>query len=512
MVGSNIIKKVSTAANFAKQQIDDTVKKASDIVDEIKTEAITNDLATRTQNNFSGRNPEDILTDSRLSSTLDAVKKGTSEAETKIKSLAGSSSEALSQPVSFLTKLVKEVMGNAATPMDMLGGLDSPIKGMDLSSLDSLAQRAGLSEAIASGSDLKSALESIAKSVENKISEGTKILADLTESEGLFGSASNIIKNLSSSGLNDAITTAEELLAPVNKINDSINDLLKSGSGLLNEAIGKLPDSISSKIKTTTDSILDDIVEGNKDRMSVASQMISSVMDSKLDLDYVSDVGKLNDLGSSYNTYPKYTDSLGNYVPGISSNDKLTSTQVSKFFGIARDFICNGIKFPDIDLYASKKDLYDLLLMYSGMFGLSDLLNQLLDCADNYHDYRSDRVVREIIRPHAIAQGDPYLYDTIDHFPEIKVTNKEDLLYLNSNMVLKEEDGTGKVIKNKYNQLLQDNNTNVREIVAGERYSGIDSINTTNVVVMSNSNTKVIDEGIGKDTRLLSTQLFARYS
>lgn len=333
-----------------------------------------------------------------LTSNLGAIANGPKEVLSQIESLAADSAEALSSPVSFITRATNDVLQGTGMEQ-VLGKTQDWLKDMDGDLLGKIGSATGLGN-ILSTDGLK-----------NAISKATNELAKgFGGVDGLFGDVKSVLNNAGdylgsfATGIADTIDSVAGSILPtgilkgVHNITDDIRDLVPDKMGdwlasksekFLDKAISKATDTVSKNIahaisKVTgvgiSDTILTDIMKGlysNGNR-----GMNGAVMSDGTTL------------------YPK----AGN-----------NSTQViDKLYEAARGICSNVQPLGYID-YDRNKDTFDLLATLAAKLGLTDLLEQLRQCANAnnlYFDSRTIQSLASTIRDIAM-DGNPFSFGTV---------------------------------------------------------------------------------------------------
>lgn len=433
------------------------------------------DSLTKTASAFT-KDASAVLKDSKMGSIADIVAKGSSESLSKIQSLAGDSSAALAQPVSFVTKSIKETIGVASTPSDIAGIVDLSNLSISTDMLSTLSARTGI-ENLNSGGSISSALKSMAGSI-----------------SGNMSSAMSAFQGLNVSSMFSSVTSGVSGMA--SKLTSSVASFSKNA---LSGALGMLPTSVTSFFNNSTTDLTSQLTDS------------ASFLSSKLPfMDGITD--KLFDLNSLLPTglnYPSRSDANGNAIPGMSPNSNVSNNDIDGLYSLARS-LCSGVGFSGLFNYRNNKDLYDMLLLLAGTLGLNALLNQLLNC-NNYFDQRSSMVLKKKVKDASVYNGDPYTYDTVATTlsPVDMVDALSDLRFLNANMSLA-EDKAGKIAA--YDSAAHRLSVDKSKLVSGKTYGIRSALNMQNVVTMSNKNTTVIDSIIPKDVREIGTVLFRAFN
>lgn len=460
--------------NKIKASVEQATSQAANLASTSNVSGIADSL-TKTASTFT-KDAATLLKDSKMSSITDVLAKGSSESLSKIQSLAGDSSAALAQPVSFVTKTIKETMGVASTPSDIAGIVDLSNLSMPKDMLNTLSARTGI-ENLNSGGSITSALKSMSNSISSNISGAMSGLQGFNPT-GLFSNLTSSVSGIAS------------------KLTSTVSDFSKNA---LSGALNMLPTSVTSFFNNNTLDLTSQLTD-SASFLSSKLPFIGGITDKLLDLNSLLPTG-LN--------YPSRSDTNGNAIPGISPTSNISNTDIDSLYDLARS-ICNNVGFSGLFNYGNKKDLYDMLLLLAGTLGLSSLLNQLLNC-NTYFDNRSNAVLKNKVKGSAVYNGDPYTYNTVATTlsPTDMVDALFDLRYLNANMDLS-NDKEGKVAM--YNNTANVLGIDKTKLVSGNTYGNRNSLNMQNVVTMSNRNTTIIDSIIPKDTREIGTVLFKAFN
>lgn len=460
--------------NKIKSSVESATSQASSLASTSNVSGIADSL-TKTASAFT-KDAASVLKDSKMGSIADIVAKGSSESLSKVQSLAGDSSAALAQPVSFITKSIKETIGVASTPTDIAGVVDLSNLSMPTDMLNTLSARTGI-ENLTSGGSISSALKSMSGSISSNISGAMSAFQGL-DVGSMFSSVTSNISGMAS------------------KLTSTVSSFSKNA---LSGALSMLPTSVTSFF--------------NNDSLNLTDQLSDSAsfLSGKLPfMDGITD--KLLDLNSLLPTglnYPKRSDANGNAIPGISPSSNVSNNDVDSLYDLARS-LCGNVGFSGLFNYGNNKDLYDMLLLLAGSLGLNSLLSQLLNC-NSYFDNRSSLVLKNKVKDASVYNGDPYTYNTVANTisPTDMVDALSDLRFLNANMDLS-EDKTGKVAA--YNNAAATLKVDKTKLVSGKTYGTRSALNMQNVVTMSKKNTDIVDSIIPKDVREIGTVLFTAFN
>ena len=322
--------------------------------------------------------------------------KGEQETNSKIKSLASDSAEAISKPVAYVTKSVDDVVTGAST-LSQGNGVKDGINSMSETAKNNLSK--------ATGTDINSdsALTSAIKSVTNGFSSAVKGGSDAIKSmkEKIVSPTVSTIKDSVSSftdGIKETIGSIGDTL-DIGGTASALKDLNKT---VLDTLPSPVADMISSKEDDFINKTVNDVTQGKMDQISNILSALNGVK---------SDDVLNSTLGVLSNKYPNITDSEGRDVTKLTGNQSMDV--VERLFSAAQG-ICNIKSLNDTYLnYSDNKTLYDTLLDLAGQYGITQLIDDLSQCGKNssahYFDQQSIDTLRNVCKT-ATENGDPFTY------------------------------------------------------------------------------------------------------
>ena len=421
--------------------------------------------------------------------------KGEQETNSKIKSLASDSAEAISKPVAYVTKSVDDVVTGAST-LSQGNGVKDGISSMSETAKNNLSK--------ATGTDINSdsALTSAIKSVTNGFSSAVKGGSDAIKSmkEKIVSPTVSTIKDSVSSftdGIKETIGSIGDTL-DIGGTASALKDLNKT---VLDTLPSPVADMISSKEDDFINKTVNDVTQGKMDQISNILSALNGVK---------SDDVLNSTLGVLSNKYPNITDSEGLDVTKLTGNQSMDV--VERLFSAAQG-ICNIKSLNDTYLnYSDNKTLYDALLDLAGQYGITQLIDDLSQCGKNssahYFDQQSIDTLRNVCKT-ATENGDPFTYRSAQNAAGKSNinTDAEDLIKLNANMVDDGYDNT-----EAYNEILEDAGTSVQQLITANTVGDNTILDSTKVTVMCASNNSIIDNAISTDNRTLIQQSRVLYN
>ena len=421
--------------------------------------------------------------------------KGEQETNSKIKSLASDSAEAISKPVAYVTKSVDDVVTGAST-LSQGNGVKDGISSMSETAKNNLSK--------ATGTDINSdsALTSAIKSVTNGFSSAVKGGSDAINSmkEKVVSPTVSTIKDSVSSftdGIKETVGSVGDTL-DIGGTASALKDLNKT---VLDTLPSPVADMISSKEDDFINKTVDSVTQGKMDQISNILSALNGVK---------SDDVLNSTLGVLSNKYPNITDSEGLDVTKLTGNQSMDV--VERLFSAAQG-ICNIKSLNDTYLnYSDNKTLYDALLDLAGQYGITQLIDDLSQCGKNssahYFDQQSIDTLRNVCKT-ATENGDPFTYRSAQNAAGKSNinTDAEDLIKLNANMVDDGYDNT-----NAYNEILKDAGTSVQQLITANKVGDNTILDSTKVTVMCASNNSIVDNAISTDNRTLIQQSRVLYN
>ena len=408
---------------------------------------------------------------------------GIKETDSKMKTFSSDSSEAMSQPISFVTKPISDVIGGTSTTAsgkkktDMLSGMDS----FDISKLSS-----GAGFDIISSSDVTRAVQQVTNTISSHF--GT--------SSGFSRSSSSNSRGGSGSLLSSITKTLGSFTG-----GGQISSVLQSGVDMASRAYNALPASLKQQIGGNSSSTL----------MKAASALLTDRSSS-----YGNILGKLGNTSYSPSLQNRTVNLGGSYrYDGLTSEDGMplqgygneSSADINGLYAAATS-ICPGVSRANYVNYRQNKDLFDILMQLAAELGLSDLMRQMNKCSNGgtYFDRRTTTMLQR--SSYGVAyNGDVGMYDTLTDIlgPQNMPRSKSNLRILNANMNGSRANTTA------YNRTLQRYGYDTEDLIQDEYY-GRPVYSGRNTTLMSSSNTNVLDAAIGAGVRTLITGAFSAYS
>lgn len=421
--------------------------------------------------------------------------KGEQETNSKIKSLASDSAEAISKPVAYVTKSVDDVVTGAST-LSQGNGVKDGISSMSETAKNNLSK--------ATGTDINSdsALTSAIKSVTNGFSSAVKGGSDAINSmkEKVVSPTVSTIKDSVSSftdGIKETVGSVGDTL-DIGGTASALKDLNKT---VLDTLPSPVADMISSKEDDFINKTVDNVTQGKMDQISNILSALNGVK---------SDDVLNSTLGVLSNKYPNITDSEGLDVTKLAGNQSMDV--VERLFSAAQG-ICNIKSLNDTYLnYSDNKTLYDTLLDLAGQYGITQLIDDLSECGKNssahYFDQQSIDTLRNVCKT-ATENGDPFTYRSAQNAAGKSNinTDAEDLIKLNANMVDDGYDNT-----EAYNEILKDSGTSVKQLLTANKVGNNTILDSAKVTVMCASNNSIVDNAISTDNRTLIQQSRVLYN
>lgn len=421
--------------------------------------------------------------------------KGEQETNSKIKSLASDSAEAISKPVAYVTKSVDDVVTGAST-LSQGNGVKDGISSMSETAKNNLSK--------ATGTDINSdsALTSAIKSVTNGFSSAVKGGSDAINSmkEKIVSPTVSTVKD-SVSSFTDGIKETVGNIGDTLDIGGTASALKDLNKTVLDTLPAPVADMISSKEDDFINKTVNDVTQGKMDQISNILSALNGVK---------SDDVLNSTLGVLSNKYPNITDSEGLDVTKLTGNQSMDV--VERLFSAAQG-ICNIKSLNDTYLnYSDNKTLYDALLDLAGQYGITQLIDDLSQCGKNssahYFDQQSIDTLRNVCKT-ATENGDPFTYRSAQNAAGKSNinTDAEDLIKLNANMVDDGYDNT-----KAYNEILKDAGTSVQQLITANTVGDNTILDSTKVTVMCASNNSIVDNAISTDNRTLIQQSRVLYN
>ena len=430
-----------------------------------------------------------------LANRSQSQNKGEQETNSKIKSLASDSAEAISKPVAYVTKSVDDVVTGAST-LSQGNGVKDGISSMSETAKDNLSKATGTD--INSDSALTSAIKSVTNGFSSAVKGGSNAINSMKEK--IVSPTVSTIKD-SVSSFTDNIKETVGSIGDTLDIGGTASALKDLNKTVLDTLPSPVADFISSKEDDFINKTVDSVTQGKMDQISNILSALNGVS---------SDDVLNSTLGLLSNKYPNITDSEGLDVTKLAGNQSMDVVQ--RLFSAAQG-ICNINSLNDTYLnYSDNKTLYDTLLDLAGQYGVTQLIDDLSQCGKNssahYFDQQSIDTLRNVCKT-ATENGDPFTYRSAQNAAGKSNinTDAEDLIKLNANMVDDGYDNT-----KAYNEILKDAGTSVQQLITANTVGDNTILDSTKVTVMCASNNSVVDNAISTDNRTLIQQSRVLYN
>lgn len=421
--------------------------------------------------------------------------KGEQETNSKIKSLASDSAEAISKPVAYVTKSVDDVVTGAST-LSQGNGVKDGISSMSETAKNNLSKATGTD--INSDSALTSAIKSVTNGFSSAVKGGSNAINSMKEK--IVSPTVSTVKD-SVSSFTDGIKETVGGIGDTLDIGGTASALKDLNKTVLDTLPSPVADMISSKEDDFINKTVNDVTQGKMDQISNILSALNGVK---------SDDVLNSTLGVLSNKYPNITDSEGLDVTKLTGNQSMDV--VERLFSAAQG-ICNIKSLNDTYLnYSDNKTLYDALLDLAGQYGITQLIDDLSECGKNssahYFDQQSIDTLRNVCKT-ATENGDPFTYRSAQNAAGKSNinTDAEDLIKLNANMVDDGYDNT-----KAYNEILKDAGTSVQQLITANKVGDNTILDSTKVTVMCASNNSIVDNAISTDNRTLIQQSRVLYN
>lgn len=421
--------------------------------------------------------------------------KGEQETNSKVKSLASDSAEAISKPVAYVTKSVNDVVTGAST-LSQGNGVKNGINSMSATAKNNLSQATGTN--VNSDSALTSAIKSVTDSFSSAVKSGTSAINSMKEN--IISPTVSTIKESVSSFTNGIKSTIGDIgdALDISGTTEALKDLNKTVLDTLPDPVAKF---ISSKEDDFINKTVNKVTHGKMEQISNILSALNGVS---------SDDVVNSTLGLLSNKYPTITDSEGGDVTKLAGNQSMDITE--RLFSAAQG-ICNINSLnPTYLNYNDNKTLYDTLLDLAGQYGITKLIEDLSQCGKDssahYFDQQSIDTLRNVCKT-ATESGDAYTYRSAQKAAGKSNinTDAEDLIKLNANMV-----DAGYDNRNAYKEILKDSGTTVKQLITANKVGNNTILDSAKVTVMCASNNSVVDDAINSDNRTLIQQCRVLYS
>lgn len=454
---------------------------------------------------------------SPLGDIASTVAEGAKEVDSKLKSIASGSGEAIAQAVSFATKTVEDTIAGVDTSalgsdtVDMLSDLgDSAISNIEKATGAIIKESGDLSETI----------KSVSGEIAGAIRETPNVLNELKQSvtEPITSTVNDFVGSLTEglTGENGLVSTIGGALNDIenatNAITDVGNAVIQGGKEITDAVVDVLPSPASDWVSKKADSFI--------------SNAASNLLDSNLNIakhvmDKLSSVGNAEDIlnmtiGLGDNTkYPSVADEAGGDLTAVLGTG--SSNQINELYSVASD-LCGSITKTNHVNFQYNKSLYDVLLQLSTSMGMTDLVNQLKQCSaaieglsssssrapennNPYWDERSVAILQNATNEVA-HKGNVDMYRCIqENIGSSQMRNsEEEVKILVTNMNLKDNDGGRK--KEVYDQIISDLGYTTDSLVTTKVLEQ-QALRGADICAMVATDSSIVDDAIGIDTRTL---------
>lgn len=448
----------------------------------------------------------DALTN--VGSITNIVSGGTSQALSKVKQLMGGAGEALANPISFVTKTLKDTVDGFSSSKDLGSTISDAVK-VNPKSLSATASRAGMSS-IDNSSQLNSALITITNNVYEGIYTATGSIA------ATYATAATVTNGLSvlvNEGIRSNLSLANNIRAGINNsVSKSVakatnnNSLLLKGNtnkakNIITTAVSTLPSSIKNTVGYLDTELINTQKTQVNARLTAAGNNLSN------EIDYVTTTKDSYDkvLAKTTTDYPRFVDSTGNKVSTIvNDTSQLSQSNIKKLLKTIQK-VCPDIQIPSVTNYDEMKALYDVTLDIICKNGMVDALTVMV-ANTNYFDTRSIYVLKSHLEE-IKKTGNIALYRAIvlaigaGNIP----TPETDLKVLTANTIL---DDTKLAMIDELCGLLQ---IPLSKLISGNTYGDQVAINTDSVTLLSATDTKLLDNTITPTVRNMALQFKLAY-
>ena len=451
---------------------------------------------------------------SALGDIASTVAEGAKEVDSKLKSIASGSGEAIAQAVSFATKTVEDTIAGVDTSalgsdaVDMLSDLgDSAISNIEKATGTIIKESGDLSETI----------KSVSSEIAGAIRETPNVLNELKQS----------VTEPITSTVNDFVGSLTEGLTGENGLVNTISGAVSTVGGALNDiqdaadAITNVGNTVIQSGKEITDAVVDVLPSPASDWVSkkadkyinnAASNLLNSNLNvAKHVMDKLSSAGNAEDilnmtidLGDN-TKYPSVADEAGGDLTAVLGTG--SSDQIDELYSVAKD-LCGSITKTDYVNFQYNKSLYDVLLKLSTSMGMTDLVNQMKQCSSGdpeennpYWDERSVSILQNATNEVA-HKGNIDMYRCIqENIGSSQMRNsEEEVKILVTNMNLKDDDGERK--KEVYNQIISDLGYTTGGLVSTTVHEQ-QALLGADICAMVATDSTIVDGAIGADTRSL---------
>ena len=505
-INKDLKDKIPSFTGTIKDAANKTSKLASDVADQIdgiKTnvanafdsslKALTSGLPTSNKVFGGGSDKDKPL--------MDNSNKGTVETDSKLNSISSTSSSAIANPVSFVSKPVDESVSGVDSSKLAGNTTEEPV---DDEVLEKAAEANG--EEVEDSTSLADTIKSVSKDVADGIHQARETV------DATIDDAKSTVHDVVS-GIKEGISGVTDNAA-FKEIKDTINTVKDVGGAIWDagqEIGGAILDVLPGPLREYVSGASDDFV--NK----IANKLMGDRAQSMINI--VSQLGKLGytdgvldifeQLGGNYCSVK---DSSGSCL-GNMYGDHSKST-IDGIYHVANS-ICNNIGVDGLIDYRYNKDLYDVLMGLASDLGISDLIDQLKACGrgeNTYFDSRTADLLKNMAKPAAV-KGDSSTYASIQKAvgPSNMTDAKMDTLTLIANSKYKDAETTVEKLSTRSSKKNIDSIMEAYSLTSDDLLKsndiGVTALDANHVIFATSTDTNFVDTALGRDTRRLVQSL-----
>ena len=305
----------------------------------------------------------------KVSSVFEDMTKGVKEVDAKIAQLASDVTGALAMPVAFITKGLTDVVTGVTTQLSGLMNTSGILSGLG-EGLGNLVKVIGTP--ITSIGELGKAIGSVASSLTQGVAG---VVTGITSVAGsIIAPITSTISNFSSSLIGGIGSTLAS--TGIGSVISSASGLVSATVGLGNAVIDILPSPLNSYVKYKALSSLADAI--GLDTKNNAASYIAMKLAGFSDQDIL--INTVLGLNHTDYKYSLYTDSNGKDISLTLGNGSTSTNDIESLYNGAKS-ICPDVKMSTKIEFSLQKDFYDVLMTLAAQLGLSDLLAQLFGCS-----------------------------------------------------------------------------------------------------------------------------------
>lgn len=455
-----------------------------------------------------------------MSAITGDMSKGKKETDSKIKTFGASSAEAISSPVSFISKPLNDLIRGIDAVLP--GGVNTVVRGLSSLSKGNLSKATGMS--ITDDASVNVAMNSVTSEFANRLISMLDANSSIFQfqMEGSTGSAQQYNSQLLSSLARTLTSNGRD---PYQRYTGSSYSGSSRGSSYLSSsgAAGVDYSSNSALSMYLGDAITQSELEGAlpQDYRNMLSAGSNTRIEAAANQYVNSKTRSVSNIQEQFNNVGDQ-DELTNFVLGLSgnypslqgqnfqTNAGIYGTAEPDMFDLLYELaatICPNIRRPDSVEFSNLKDLYDTLIDQAANSGLADLIRQLVECGQELglFDERTAGMLKDRTTLAAVTGGVFVLGSIIGALGTYSVSDPARLLMItNANMYGYPEEIVA------YEDLSKTLNVTTTQIVT-TNIGGRTVYNGERIAMMSTSNTKIIDKGIGTPTRKLSNVTTTTY-